>query len=653
MMRRPGIVSRGRREVGVLAALLVVAACQPHTRRALLLDLALSDPVLVVSTAEPWAAAGYAVDYRRFYPHLTHADLTRYGVIVVLGGRAPERWSDAVGLGDLALLTGWVPRGGVLVFGYAGDGEGSLDRWVMNRWLQAMGTGIRIGADLLRDTSRARLDPPGAQPPAHVSAGPLGLAGLRDFPAGRNHALDVRRAAQALARAPARAFLQRRDSIIARAHAPVVAASRVGRGLVVVTSRHLLGALGPELRGTPLSAVTRDSLAAAQRFLVALARWTRRPSEWATVPAADGAVPLAFEQAPRGFSARAPAPAPPPAASVTPLGSWEPVDSAPAAPPEWIERQGMRIAWARARLTTPDALTALLGFLDAADLNLLVSPAALPPIDSLRLPGGTDPLTPAWREALQRLGATSVRWFPSVPLRPPGAAETVCLLDDALWSDWLGPALRRLAARIPARGDPVAGVAFELPPRDTAPPELCDANLRVALARLGWDDGAIGRVLAGSAPQRYEALLTSGALGDYVLALETELGARAARLARDARRSLPHLLFALWSSEPAADWEAYGLARGFGADGFPVLVWDTEPQTGPGRAASQRRGVTALHALGLPADALSRRAWDRLRPIVFDGSDGFWIGPAERFLTSPRLPVDSLTRLVRRFTRSP
>src|SRR5438552_17789450 len=53
----------------------LIAACQPQARRLLLLDLALSDPVVLNGTARPWADAGYKVQYRRFYPHLTRADL--------------------------------------------------------------------------------------------------------------------------------------------------------------------------------------------------------------------------------------------------------------------------------------------------------------------------------------------------------------------------------------------------------------------------------------------------------------------------------------------------------------------------------------------------------------------------------------------------
>src|SRR5689334_9190315 len=145
------------RPVWRLAAPLLLAACQPQARRALLLDLALSEPALLNSTVRPWRAEGYTVEYRRFYPHLARADLERYRVLLFLLGREPEAPSDALTAGDLALLTEWVLQGGVAVLGYDADGEGYLDRWTANRWLEFEGAGIAIGDRLLEDTTARSL----------------------------------------------------------------------------------------------------------------------------------------------------------------------------------------------------------------------------------------------------------------------------------------------------------------------------------------------------------------------------------------------------------------------------------------------------------------------------------------------------------------
>src|ERR1051326_7835500 len=140
-----------------LTALLLLCACQPQARRMLVLDLALSEPALLNGTVQPWRDEGYNVEYRRFYPHLARADLDRYRVLLFLLGREPEAPSDALTAGDLALLTEWVLRGGVAVLGYDADGEGYLDRWTTNRWLDFLGTGISIGDRLLEDTTTRAL----------------------------------------------------------------------------------------------------------------------------------------------------------------------------------------------------------------------------------------------------------------------------------------------------------------------------------------------------------------------------------------------------------------------------------------------------------------------------------------------------------------
>ena len=137
------------KRLGLLAALLL-AACQPETHRALVLDLTLSDPLVLESTTAPWHAAGYHVEYRRFYPHLTRADLARYRTVIVLGGSGPKHQSDALTIGDLAILTEWIwgGRDGVVVLGYGAD-SATQDRWIMNRWLAAQGSGIAIGSQAL------------------------------------------------------------------------------------------------------------------------------------------------------------------------------------------------------------------------------------------------------------------------------------------------------------------------------------------------------------------------------------------------------------------------------------------------------------------------------------------------------------------------
>src|SRR6266705_4621402 len=105
-----------------LGILMLAAACQPEAHRLLLVDFTLADPLTLETTAAPWHDAGYRVEYRRYYPHLTRLDLARYRTVLVLGGREPECLSDALTIGDLAILSEWIRRDGVVVLAYTEDG---------------------------------------------------------------------------------------------------------------------------------------------------------------------------------------------------------------------------------------------------------------------------------------------------------------------------------------------------------------------------------------------------------------------------------------------------------------------------------------------------------------------------------------------------
>src|SRR5438552_2616218 len=150
-----------------LIGLLLLCGCQAQARRLLLLDLALSDPALLNGTVRPWHDEGYTVEYRRFYPHLARTDLERYRVLLFLLGREPEAPSDALTAGDLALLTEWVLRGGVVVLGYDADGEGYLTAGRRTAGSRPPGPGSRSA------TGSSRTPPCGlSRPPVARSPGP-------------------------------------------------------------------------------------------------------------------------------------------------------------------------------------------------------------------------------------------------------------------------------------------------------------------------------------------------------------------------------------------------------------------------------------------------------------------------------------------------
>ena len=643
-------------------AALLLTACQPQSRRLLLLDLALSDPIVLDATAAPWHAAGYSVEYRRFYPHLTHQDLDRYRVLVLLGGREPEAPSDALTLGDLAMLTEWLRRGGVVVFGYAADGEGFLDRWVMNRWLAAMGTGLVMGDFPLEDSSAgAAAEPQPRVFPLPQSA--LDNAGFEPFPAGRNHVVLVRRESQALARSSATAFVRPpREAPAARHSAAVLGVARVGDGLVLIVSRHALAATGPDLRPSTLPPATAPNDARRSRvFLAALARWTLRPAEWASVAPAAGQIPLTLASAPRPVAVHPPPLAPPSGADVValpqPLPAREPRGDAGV--PSWIARQGMRVVWTR---TLQRGLDSLLAFVDVGALNVLATEVPAPArADSLGLRN-------LWRPTATRLQATSLRWFPAIALaelRPDGAgasreldlrgdtAAVSCALDSLFWREALRPAYQALARLGGDRaGDLVAGVALDLDVGKSgyAGAGFCDATYREGLRALGRDSAETERLTALPAAVRYDALMEAGLLGRYEDALEGLVAQRAAALRAELRRLNPDLRFAFRSAQVPSDWFSIGLLHGFSDADAPVLLWTREPRVRDLLEHYRARGIFALSAVGLTPERVASSEWPRLRRVAFLEHDGFWLPWFD--VTPPRaLRADSLGRLIRRLAR--
>ena len=598
--------------------LMFVAACQTEARRLLVVDLTLADPLTLETTAAPWHSAGYRVEYRRFYPHLTRSDLARYRTVLVLGGREPQGFSDALTIGDLAILSEWIRHEGVVVLGYA-ESDGALDRWIMNRWLLAQGAGIAVAAQ--------PLDVP-ATPLLHSA---LDNAGFESFPAGRSHALVVRDRSQTLAHAGGIAL---------------VAASRVGDGLILVASRSLLASTNTDPK-------TRD-------YLEALARLTRRPAEWASIAAARREAPLRLANAPSPVAVHPPPLAPPAGSEPTVLP--EPAaarreETVPA--PGWIARQGMRVLWSRFTLYSLDSL---LRFGDAAALNTLattIPEAALADTLSTRN---------IWKITGERLQATSIHWFPAVSLRTiaaqgsgaavgaGGVADEVnrhgaltpiaCGLDSLFWRASLRPAYRTLTKLGGARPEIVAGVALDLDSAMTyyTGSGFCDADYRVGLAALGLDSAERERLAALPPVLRYDTLLERGALHRYFDGLETAVAARAALLRDELRRVHPDLRFAFHARTVPADWFSLGLLRGFSSPAAPVLLWLRERR---GRALLQRyeeRDIFALSALGLEPEraTFAPGEWSRLRYATFSDHAGFWLDGAA---------TDSLGRVIRRFTR--
>lgn len=623
----------GTRRVAV-SLLLLLAACRPAASRLLLLDYTLGDPVDLQATAAPWHDAGYVVDYRRFFPHLTRDDLHRYHGVVLLGGQRPDAPSDALTTGDAALLTEWVRTGGVVVLGYPSS---ALDRWTMNRWLRSLGAGVAI-----LDSAPA----PGPQP-AVPERRALPSVDLLPFEFTGAHALRLRAPTQALARLrpPTRRGPQ----------PALVAAVRVGAGLVVVTSRTALAA---------------DEPGSTRQFLETLARWTRRPAEWANVPSSGPLGPLSLEGGPDSVPARIPLAAPPGGSRplVLPLHFDRPAPDSVALP-AWTGQAGLRVLWAEplgyrtGYLERARALDSLTSLLDVGAFNVFAGPADVEAVaDTARYaPWERTVAQNVWKILGDRLEQTSARWVPALepdsfrlPPDTTGVAAGRCLLDPAYWNAALAPgmvALARLSAQHP---DLVPAVALDLErqPASTQPAAaICDADFQAGLDAMVKDSAvttAQAATLRGVPPAgRYDALLNEGLVDDLFGALERVTASRAAALRATMLRIRPGLLLAVRTAAPPQDWFGRGLLRGWSAPGAPVILLTREPSSRETTARYKGRGIHLLSAFELAPRQVPPGAWGALRAVAYQENQGFWMDAGR---AGVGLENDSMWRLVRRLS---
>lgn len=625
-----GVTKRGV----ALLALLTVAACRPRASRLLLVDYTLGDPIDLQTTALPWHDAGYTVEYRRFFPHLTRDDMHRYHGVVLLGGMRPDAPSDALTTGDAVILTEWIRAGGVVVLGYP---TSALDRWTMNQWLKSLGAGLAISDSAPLTTPHPAMPIRRALP--SVDLLPVELAGTRT--------LRLRLPAQALARirpAP-------RDAPPGPA---IIAAARVGQGLVVVTSREALAV---------------DDTGTTGDFLEAVARWTRRPAEWANVPAATAPAPLSLEGGPDSVRSRLPLATPPGGSRplTLPLRADQHPGTDSETLPDWTGHAGLRVLWADALgyragyLERKSALDSLTALLDVGAFNVFAGPANVEAMaESTHYASWERTVTQnVWKVMGDRLEQTSARWVPALepdsfrlPPDTTGVAAGRCLLDPGYWNAAVVPGMISLARLAAQHQDLIPAVAIDLErePSSTQPAAtICEADFE---AGLDWmvKDSAVTAAQAADLkkvpPQdRYDVLLNDGLVDDLFEALERVTTTRASDLKTRMLRIRPGLMLAVRAAAPPQDWFGRGLLRGWSTRGNPVILLTRDPSSRQTNARYRGRGINVLTAFQLVPQGIPPSAWGGLRPLAFRENDGFWLD-ARRSGISPG--NDSTWRLVRR-----
>jgi hypothetical protein len=385
-------------------------------------------------------------------------------------------------------------------------------------------------------------------------------------------------------------------------------------------------------------------------------------------------VALALAPAPAPVEAQPPPVAPPPGiASITLPLVTPPALTRATSVPDWLRQRGMRVLWAPLLVTregrrgarSPGALDSLVALLDAGGFNLVAGDADPEGSDSVHARWEErDAVRRAWTDAAARLQPTSVAWIPVFEAAgarwtpgdsargPRGEAYPLpCAFDSTLWASALDPAYTALGRLAADQRTLVIALGLDLVSGRARGLEFCDAAWHRGLARLARS-GALDSLPYAA---RYPAMRNTGLLARYQRALEDEVAERAAALRDRVLRQRRDLYFAFRLATLPADWFTLGLLRGFALSDRPILILTPELRTRAALAAYRARDVNLVHAVALVPASLRARDWSGLRRLLFEENDGFWLAADEARAgggtATARLPLDSLTRLVRRLGR--
>ncbi len=158
---------------------------EPRPRTALIVDYEMRPAIVWSAVLTTLTDAGWAPEYRRWYPHITPADSEAYGLIVVASGRAPSTPAARMRAAELDHLEAFARAGGALVLlpeaGWADAAFAENEWFFFNRLLERLELPIRSA----RATLIGAVWPPeGDAPPLHVET-------LDSYPGSLEWTLDL------------------------------------------------------------------------------------------------------------------------------------------------------------------------------------------------------------------------------------------------------------------------------------------------------------------------------------------------------------------------------------------------------------------------------------------------------------------------------
>jgi len=631
--------------------------------------------------------------YRRFYPHLTAADVTPvddehpYEIVVMAAGRSPGNPSSLARLDEVDHAVSFVEQGGGLVLvtqhGWQDSTSGENDFFVQNRILERLAVPVRIDRNTVIGDVWVGSPGPPHEPTDWSYPTPLefqlGYPYLQTpdeekIAGGAAPTLRVASTAvQVLLRTHSQGYvwgwLQGSNTVFALLEPRAMATlAPAGEGYVAVVPRGalLLSAGTGVLSDKP--AMDLDSLTANREWTEGLVGQLHRlvtDASELTITETMGSDTLFSVGAPNEppldsdgevveiaseVSTR-PVPDAPPSGELSEQVPPPPTELRPL--PAWLTPYGGRLAYGS---LTPDQAGMATAFDEIVNHDIDVLMTSTDPSLLATLTGTALADEQAKYVAIAAMAETAGAswfvgdWFNSAAGDYPPmvgahgyATDVPAPLHEAYWADVVIPiytAVGELAAANPG----LAGLHLDLelyngPVAHHDGWAFSDDTLEFYLADVS-DAVLADELRAAEAGERMDLLVDRGLLGDYFGALEAAAYDLGRRCREAAHASAPDLELMVYAAGFPNTWFYRGLLRGLGTADKPVTVLTYE---GWGERLTEALYAEGIHLAHLGGTIVSHWLPDDFTQALLSlaiGNDGYWYFTFNDFSATNPAPPD-------------
>lgn len=660
---------------------VVVADAAPDARpprawRALILDSDLRHHSTWIDTIDALAASGLDTAYRRFYPHLTEADVTPDGdgvlphdIVVLAAGRAPGSPGSLLRLADVDQAVGFVQDGGTLVLvtqhGHEDTYTGENDFFVLNRVMEALGVAVRVNKNTVVGTIYS--DPAFPHEPKGW-AYPTPLEFTLGYPyvltdadvvlaGGTLPTLRIdSEAVHVLLRSYHVGWLWERlggatpVATIARSRA-LATLAQVGTGYLAVVPRSMLTitaastisdkpAMDPDMQGAGrawigglfarLVGLLRGELA-----FEAIGGVELEPLFSVASPAIPALEPSGEVFTIAGEVSSLPVSAAPPAGLLVEEVP-DPIPG-PRPRPSWFANGGGRVAYGG---WTADPTDMAVAFDEVVEhgLDALMTSTGLKTFVTADATGRAAHMV---RHAIagDLAEAAGARWFvggwlndgsQAYPLMAGAqgqVSDVPAPLNEAYWSQLIIPAYAAVG-EVAAAHPGIAGIHLDLelyngPVWHQDGWAFSDDTLEHYLATVTdtvWAD----QLRSASVQDRLDLLVDAGRLGDYFAALEERAYDLGRRCREAAHAHAPHLEMMVYVAGFPNTWFYQGFLRGLGTVAQPVIVLTYDAWALRATESLWNTGVQLVHLGGAIVGHFLPTDFDDVLVSLAQGNDGYW-----------------------------